>query len=383
MEEKSAYERYNEIEKERNKNQTSSEFFAKLEYIQKTGPSNYAYIINPQSEYLPLLIQDVVNAGPKYIEFLYDEPRKIASTMSPRTLTDDEAWTVDCLRKFNSFCAFEHIISGKDSLETRAMKWGMHPEWIMISATHAGNAVYTIFGSKGDEYPNYCCVTDEYKHEFEMAMAQRQFPTTYGTKLRPVDFKSLPSAAKTIDNYCDLTDSKLLAWHLGRVPNNRSTNFRDTEKFLDGVEAALVQARADLAEQQNKEAKEKEESAKRLQVDRKAELEAGRTCVANIETDRELIDWAKSKGLMVYIERKRKKYPEALNGSKWSIYGKVKQWDEKFYLRAYREHIQEPGLRKEEPLINHINELKGKLLVGEHYPKPSHGDILAELANAV
>ena len=245
----------------------------------------------------------------------------------------------------------------------------------MISTDHANWGVSTIFKSR--------CVTDEYKHEFEMAMAERRFPSTYRTDIHPVDFHSLPSAAKTINNHLNLTEAKALAWHLGRVPNKHSTNFRDTEKFLDGIEVALIKARADLAEQQKKEAQEKEESAKRLQVDRRAELEAGRTCVANIETDRELIEWAKSQGLMVYIDRKRKKYPEALNGSKWCRFGNVKQWDEEFYLPAYRSRIQEPGHRNQEPLINHIHELKGKLLVGEHYPKPSHGDILAELANAI
>jgi hypothetical protein len=176
-------------------------------------------------------------------------------------------------------------------------------------------------------------------------------------------------------------DLPLLAWHLGRVPNTYSDNFRDTEKFLDQIEESVVKARVDLQERLEKEAQEKEESEKRSKVDRRAEIEAGRTCVANIETDRDLIDWAKSKGLMVYIERKRKKYPEALNKSKWSYLVKG-QWDDDL-LGRYRKHLHDPGYRNQEPLINQIHELKGKLLVGEHYPKPSHGDILAELANAV
>lgn len=374
------YDRLNELDDERDKI-LDRDFFATLKFRQEARPANYAHIINPGSEYTALLLQTVVNLGPDYIEFLHDEPRKIAGKMSPREFTDDETWMVKALHNCSGFVVFEDIILGDESLEKRAMIWGMHPKWIMISATDAGSAVQTIFGSKNDSYPNLCRVGDEYKHEFEIAMAERRFPSSYKTEIVPVDFTSLPAAAKTIrTNYHNPHKIKLLAWHLGRVPDKYSANFRDTEKFLDEIEASLIQTRADLKKQQKKDAKEKEESEKRLQVDRRAELEAGRTCVANIETDRELIDWANAKGLTVYIERKRKKYPEAINGSKWCVYGKVNRWDEE-YLGWYKNHLYELRKTTPDPLINHINELKGKLLVGEHYPKPSHGDILAELAN--
>ena len=297
-EEKSAYDRLRELEDERKDQLPPLGFFESIDMMHRVRSANHAYILNPQSEYFPLLLQDVVNAGQKHIDYLFDEPRKIAEAMFPRELSDDEAWTVRVLRGWGDRGSFPGVIMGEKLLEIDAMKDGLHPEWIMISTDHANWGVSTIFKSR--------CVTDEYKHEFEMAMAERRFPSTYRTDIHPVDFHSLPSAAKTINNHLNLTEAKALAWHLGRVPNKHSTNFRDTEKFLDGIEVALIKARADLAEQQKKEAQEKEESAKRLQVDRRAELEAGRTCVANIETDRELIEWAKSQGLMVYIDRKRK-----------------------------------------------------------------------------
>lgn len=242
--EKTAYGRLHELNKQRDK-ALGYDFFEALEFRQGTHAANYAHIISPKSEYALLLLQDVVNRGPKYIESLHDEPRKIALTMSPREFTDDEKWIIDCLHRFSGFVAFEAIILGNESLETQAMKNGMHREWIMISATDAGGAVKTIFGSPDDL--GYSSITDEYKHDFEMAMIKRSYVTNYKIDVRPVDFASLPAAAKTIkgDTY-DIYKIKLLAWHLGRVPDKGSVNFKDTEKFLDQIEASLIEARAAL-----------------------------------------------------------------------------------------------------------------------------------------
>lgn len=329
-----------------------------------------AFNVAPQSKYTILLIQNAVNneAG----EFLKTGAQNEALKYQKRDLADTEKWELDKLDILQGRGDFDSVVSGEQSLFFQCMQSGIDPDWIMVSAINPTWAAEVIMGS---------VASPEYKHDLEVEISEWLLQRNGHSRTHAVDFSNLRAAAQTIKQHVLFQDLALLAWHLGRVPNTYSDNFRDTEKFLDQIEESLVKARVDLKERLKKETQEKEESEKRSKVDRRAEIEAGRTCVANIETDRDLIDWAKSKGLMVYIERKRKKYPEALNKSKWSYLVKG-QWDDDL-LGRYRKHLHDPGYRNQEPLINQIHELKGKLLVGEHYPKPSHGDILAELANAV
>lgn len=105
---------------------------------------------------------------------------------------------------------------------------------------------------------------------------------------------------------------------------------------------------------------------------RRDQLESGLASVANWKTDKELMTWARSHGLYLYIGRENHRAKE--DRSIWHNPFKSGQTDE--IMATYRKY-----LLSNETLMVRIPELRGKLLVCWCYPKPCHGDILAALAN--
>jgi hypothetical protein len=103
-------------------------------------------------------------------------------------------------------------------------------------------------------------------------------------------------------------------------------------------------------------------------------LKSGLAAVANWKTDKELVLWARSHHLYLYIGRENHHAKE--DRSIWHNPFKS-GWTEEI-MASYRDY-----LLSNETLMARIPELRGKLLVCWCYPKPCHGDILAALANGL
>ncbi|MDQ1286231.1 MAG: hypothetical protein QG663_1664 [Thermodesulfobacteriota bacterium] len=101
-------------------------------------------------------------------------------------------------------------------------------------------------------------------------------------------------------------------------------------------------------------------------------LKTGLAAVANWKTDKELVAWARSQHLYLYICRENHHAKE--DRSIWHNLFKSGHTEE--IMASYRHY-----LLSNETLMARIPELQGKLLVCWCYPKPCHGDILAALAN--
>jgi hypothetical protein len=106
---------------------------------------------------------------------------------------------------------------------------------------------------------------------------------------------------------------------------------------------------------------------------RKQQLEAGRAVVANWKTDKELIAWAKTRGLYLYVGSENSYAKE--QRSIW--HNPFRGSPNEEMMDKYREYLS-----SNESLMAQIPELKGKLLTCWCCPKLCHGDILAALANA-
>ena len=105
---------------------------------------------------------------------------------------------------------------------------------------------------------------------------------------------------------------------------------------------------------------------------RRAEVEAGKTVVANIRkgADVQLVKWAKSQGKYVFIGRGQ-------SGIGWGnpyIINKHGNRD-----RVCDDYIN--YFRRNNSLQSKVDSLKGKVLGCYCYPERCHGDYLASLAN--
>jgi hypothetical protein len=105
---------------------------------------------------------------------------------------------------------------------------------------------------------------------------------------------------------------------------------------------------------------------------RRDRLESGLAVVANWKTDKELVAWARSQNLYLYIGRENHHAKE--DRSIW--HNPFKSGQDEEIMASYRQY-----LLLDKALMDRIPELRGKLLVCWCYPKPCHGDILAALAN--
>ena len=97
--------------------------------------------------------------------------------------------------------------------------------------------------------------------------------------------------------------------------------------------------------------------------ERKAAVVAGQAVIANAERDKNLIQWADKKGLVVRINR------GSLFGNPFLL---EKDGDRNAVCDSYRDHYlpNKPSIQKQLP------ELKGKVLVCHCYPERCHGEEL-------
>ena len=98
-------------------------------------------------------------------------------------------------------------------------------------------------------------------------------------------------------------------------------------------------------------------------------------------------DWNLKDEKHIYIGRNMSFYIPGTTGSKWQNPFTVKKYGLEKSLELYRKWIItgvnpiNGKIRKEGPLINDIDEIKGKILGCWCKPNACHGDILAELAD--
>jgi hypothetical protein len=208
--------------------------------------ADIAFEVNPQSQYTELLIQDAVNEDA--IIYLVTGAIDRAKELEKTELTDTQNQELEILKGLYHHSAscngsiFPAVIHGDITLREGSMRGGLDADWIMVSTKDARHAVNIIMES---------LASDEYKHDFMLEVTRSSFSKKYILKTSLVDFTSLSSAAKSITANLNLTDIKLLAWYLGRVPQNRYIGFQDKKNLLDRVEASLLEARKEL-ENQNK-----------------------------------------------------------------------------------------------------------------------------------
>ena len=105
---------------------------------------------------------------------------------------------------------------------------------------------------------------------------------------------------------------------------------------------------------------------------RRDQLESGLAVVANWKKDKELVAWARSHHLYLYIGRENHHAKE--DRSIW--HNPFKSGQDEEIMASYRQY-----LLLDIALMDRTPELRGKLLVCWCYPKPCHGEILAALAN--
>jgi hypothetical protein len=107
------------------------------------------------------------------------------------------------------------------------------------------------------------------------------------------------------------------------------------------------------------------------ELERKAAVETGKAVVANIKTDKRLIEWAKSKRLYVLIGR------PSIWGNPYVI-GKDGTREE--VVEKYRSWLWQP---EQTELRRQLPELRGKVLGCWCYPEACHGGVLiAAVASA-
>jgi hypothetical protein len=206
--------------------------------MQSARKADKAFAVNPISQYTELLIQDAVNEDG--IVYLVTGAVERAKKLEKRELTDTENQEIEVLKGLYHHSAscngriFPAVISGDITLREGSMRGGLDANWIMVSTKDARHAVKTIMGS---------LVSDEYKHDFMLEVPRSSFCEKHASQTYLVDFTSIASAAKSITAYINLTDIKLLAWYLGRVPQNHCIGFKDKKNLLDRVEASLQESR--------------------------------------------------------------------------------------------------------------------------------------------
>jgi hypothetical protein len=102
----------------------------------------------------------------------------------------------------------------------------------------------------------------------------------------------------------------------------------------------------------------------------------GLTVVANLNSDHELIAWAKRNGLLVYIGRANQRH-----GYTGSIWANEPLKDDSDKTRHESCDAYEDRLMANKPLLRRISGLKGKVLACYCYPMRCHCDTLERLAN--
>lgn len=113
------------------------------------------------------------------------------------------------------------------------------------------------------------------------------------------------------------------------------------------------------------------------EIRRRGELEASRAVVVDSHKgkDENLRAWAKARGLLVYIGR-------ADRFGRWS----ASEWGNPFTSGTHAERVARyrgEHLPTRPDLLARLPELKGKALACWCAPLACHGDVLAELANAL
>lgn len=207
-----------------------------------------AYSTDPNSPHTKLLIQNAVNYGSN--ESFESDAKHLAEAMSENQLSDKEKWEVKVLRRLAETFGFEDVVSGDVDIEVMSMRRGLHPDWVMISANDAEDAIQTLFSSIRHYEDSRGFLPKQFQQELIGEFADRYFAVEYDPEVRAVDFSDLVSAARSIKKRLNFVDCKLLAWHLGRVPIRRGEDYKDKERFLNQIEEALIEARKEL--QQNK-----------------------------------------------------------------------------------------------------------------------------------
>lgn len=101
------------------------------------------------------------------------------------------------------------------------------------------------------------------------------------------------------------------------------------------------------------------------QRERRSQVEAGRSVLANLRTDKALISWAGEEGLYVRIDRR----------TCWGnphIVGE--DGDRDTVIEMFRSEVCQQG-----DLLARLDELRGKVLGCWCHPEPCHGGVLLEL----
>lgn len=105
---------------------------------------------------------------------------------------------------------------------------------------------------------------------------------------------------------------------------------------------------------------------------------AGESVVANVgmgHPDAALVEWAKDRGLLVYIGHRGRwhRWPQTIWANPFHL---GKHGDRDQVIAAYREHLEHsPALKMRLP------ELRGKVLGCWRHPLPCHGDVLLRCVN--
>ena len=104
------------------------------------------------------------------------------------------------------------------------------------------------------------------------------------------------------------------------------------------------------------------------EVERRRQVEAGKTVVANLRADKQLISWAKKAGCLVRICRP----------TKWGNPFKLgRDGDRKTVMRKHKSYI-----KKKPDLLAELPKLEGKVLACWCSPEQCHGDELIRLLGA-
>jgi hypothetical protein len=103
------------------------------------------------------------------------------------------------------------------------------------------------------------------------------------------------------------------------------------------------------------------------QLERRAQVEAGRSVVGSLRVDHALIAWAESRGLALWIDRPGDWGNPYLKDKDGSC-EEVSAWHREYFAHKRSLHKR-------------LGELRGKVLVCWCHPETCHGDYLAALAN--
>jgi hypothetical protein len=99
------------------------------------------------------------------------------------------------------------------------------------------------------------------------------------------------------------------------------------------------------------------------EIDRSNDIIAGKTCLANAERDKNLIEWATKRSLVVYIDR------GTIFGNPFVMPG---DGDREEVCDAYADHY----LTHKPTISAKLESLRGKVLVCHCYPERCHGESL-------